>query len=181
MQQLPGLQKDEIPLEPSIHQFSINSNPRCTVTRRQLPLTPGYAFTDIKSQGQTIDYVIVDIGKTTSFALSPTNAYVALSRSRGKNTIRLLCDFENHLFTRHPSQDLRLEDERLNNLAKLTEDQYFEGKYGCIKLCEFRGSFHVQQQIEITCRSHTLTAHCKLYGFQFMSRPHSPIIAGILP
>lgn len=79
IQRLPGLQENEVPLEPSVHQFSINSKPRCTVTRHQLPLTPGYAFTDIKSQGQTIDHVIIDIGKTTSFGLSPTNTYVALS------------------------------------------------------------------------------------------------------
>ncbi|KIK38223.1 hypothetical protein CY34DRAFT_41230, partial [Suillus luteus UH-Slu-Lm8-n1] len=125
---LPGLQRHEIPLKPSTHQFSINSKPRYTVTRRQLPLTPGYAFTDIKSQGQTMDYVIVDIGKTTSFGLSPINAYVALSRSRGRHTIRLLRDFENNLFTRHPSQDLRLEDARLDVLARCTEEQYFKGK-----------------------------------------------------
>jgi hypothetical protein len=34
----------------------------------------------------------------------------------------------------HPSQDLRLEDERLNKLAKLTEEQYFKGRYGSIGL-----------------------------------------------
>ncbi|KAG2084374.1 hypothetical protein BD769DRAFT_1374943 [Suillus cothurnatus] len=44
---------------------------------------PAYAFTDFKAQGQTIDYVLIDIGRTTCFALSPFNAYVTLSRSHG--------------------------------------------------------------------------------------------------
>ena len=33
--------------------------------------------------------------------------YVTLSSSRGHETIRLLGDFENHLFTSHPLEDLR--------------------------------------------------------------------------
>jgi hypothetical protein len=137
IQRLPELQQNEVPLQPSVHQFLISSKPRCTVTRRQLPLTPGYAFTDIKAQGQTIDHVIVDIGKTTSFGLSPTNAYVALSRSRGRESIRLLRDFENNLFTRHPSHDLKLEDARLDVLAKMTEEHFFLGKYGSVQVCMF--------------------------------------------
>ncbi|KAG1812532.1 uncharacterized protein BJ212DRAFT_1276756 [Suillus subaureus] len=48
---------------------------------------PTYAFTDFKAQGQTIDYVLVDIRKTTCFVLSPFNAYVALFRSHSCNCI----------------------------------------------------------------------------------------------
>jgi hypothetical protein len=58
------------------------------------------------------------------------NAYVALSRSQGRDTIRLLRDFENVLFTRHPSEDLREEEHRLENLAKETKKDYYDGKYG---------------------------------------------------
>ncbi|KAG2139646.1 hypothetical protein DEU56DRAFT_688293, partial [Suillus clintonianus] len=59
-------------------------------------LAPAYTFTDFKSQGQTIEHVLVDIGRTTCFALSPFNAYVALSRSCGRDSIRLLRDFDNN-------------------------------------------------------------------------------------
>ncbi len=45
--------------------------------------------------------------------ISPFSAYVALSRSRGRNTIRLLGDFDEQLFKRHPNQDLAVEMERL--------------------------------------------------------------------
>jgi len=34
-----------------------------TVTRKQFPITAAYAFTDYRSQGQTLPYVIVDIAK----------------------------------------------------------------------------------------------------------------------
>ena len=59
-----------------------------------LKLVPGYAFTDYKAQGQTMECVFVDISKPPSGALSPFSVYVALSRSRGRRTIRILRDFD---------------------------------------------------------------------------------------
>ncbi|KAF8572721.1 hypothetical protein K439DRAFT_1292206, partial [Ramaria rubella] len=54
-------------------------------------LTAAYAFTDYRSQGQTILHVIVDIGTPPSGGkLSMLNLYVALSRSSGQETVRLL-------------------------------------------------------------------------------------------
>jgi len=85
---------------------------------------------DYKSQAQTIDHLIVDIGKTTSFSLNPFNAYIALSRSHGWSSIRLLRDFENTLFTQHPSDNLKREDERLSFLAKQTKVDYYWGMHG---------------------------------------------------
>jgi hypothetical protein len=73
--------------------------------------------------------VLVDIGKTTRFGLSPFNAYVALCCSRGRETNRLLRDFDDNLFIRHPSEDLRIEDERIDGLAKQTYPRYTKGKY----------------------------------------------------
>jgi len=61
-----------------------------TVTWQQLPITATYAFTDYCAQGQTIPYVIVDIGSPPSGTLSLFNLHVALSRSSGHSTIRLL-------------------------------------------------------------------------------------------
>ena len=79
---------------------------------RCLPtITAGYAFTDYKSQGQTIECVIVDLGKSPWGALTAFNAYVALSRSCGHSTIRLLWDFKDKLFTMHPFEELRDEDD----------------------------------------------------------------------
>jgi ATP-dependent exoDNAse (exonuclease V) alpha subunit len=64
-----------------------------TLYREQLPLTPAYAFTDYRSQGQTLPYVIVNLAIPPSGGLMPFNTYVALSRSRARGQIRLLRDF----------------------------------------------------------------------------------------
>ncbi|KAJ7865406.1 hypothetical protein B0H13DRAFT_1637101 [Mycena leptocephala] len=55
-------------------------------------MTGAYAFTDYRSQGQTIPYVLVDIAKPPTGTLSFFNLYVALSRSSRRETIRLLRD-----------------------------------------------------------------------------------------
>jgi len=70
-------------------------------------MTAGYAFIDYKSQGHTIEYVIIDIGKPPTGALSPFSVYVALSRSRGWDTICLPRDFDVNLFQNHPSGVLK--------------------------------------------------------------------------
>ena len=59
------------------------------VTRRQLPLTPAYTFTDYRSQGQTIENTIINIGTPPSGELTPFSIYVALSRGHGRENIRL--------------------------------------------------------------------------------------------
>jgi len=63
------------------------------------------AFTDYRAQRQTLQKVIIDIGKPPTFALSPFNVYVALPRSRGRGDIRLLLEIDPKLFTQHPSKD----------------------------------------------------------------------------
>ena len=82
---------------------------RVTVVRRQFAMIRGYAFTDIKAQGQTIEVVIIDLRNTPSGKITPFSAYVALSRSRGRDTICLLSDFDEDLFKRHPNIDLAVE------------------------------------------------------------------------
>lgn len=122
---LPGLPEGVLPLVPLSKQFKVNVGPdkeQKTVTRTQLPLTAAYAFTDMRSQGQTIGHVVVDIGKPpTGGPLTPFNAYVALSRSSGRETIRLLRDFDDSLFTTLPSLELEVEDQRLKDLNEETK------------------------------------------------------------
>jgi len=52
--------------------------------------------------------------------LTPINAYVALSRSRGYHNIHLLRNLEERLFMQHPSEYLRREDERLEDMDRRT-------------------------------------------------------------
>ncbi|KAG1754640.1 hypothetical protein EDB19DRAFT_1626651, partial [Suillus lakei] len=56
-----------------------------------------YAFTDDHSRAQTIPYVLVDIATPPFGGLDVFNLYVALSRSSGRSTIRLLHDFDDEL------------------------------------------------------------------------------------
>ena len=99
----------------------LDGQTRKTVSRRQIPLTAAYAFTDYRSQGQTLPAVIVDIATPPTGGLTPFNAYVQLSRSSGSSTIRILRDFEDKLFTSHPCEFLRKEDERLEELDAETK------------------------------------------------------------
>ncbi|KAJ6501525.1 hypothetical protein C8R47DRAFT_969993 [Mycena vitilis] len=87
-------------------------------------MTPAYAFTDYKSQGQTLPRVFIDLEKPPTGKLTPFSAYVALSRSKGRDNIRLLRGYEVGLFTTHPSEDLKKEDERLDELTKDTMRRY---------------------------------------------------------
>ena len=56
-----------------------------------------YAFTDYRSQGQTLQPVIVNIGPPPYGHLTPFNVYDALSRGTGCHNIHLLCDFDETL------------------------------------------------------------------------------------
>ena len=68
--------------------------------------------------------VIVDISKPPSGALSPFSVYIALSRSRGHQIIRILREFDHTLFMHHPSEDLRLDMERLQHLERVTKKEF---------------------------------------------------------
>jgi hypothetical protein len=96
---LKGLEQNVIPIEPLNKTFSINKNGTpTTVNRSQLPLTLAYAFTDYRSQGQTLHPVIIDIGSPPYGRLTPFNIYVALSRGTGRDNIRLLRDSTCHYY-----------------------------------------------------------------------------------
>jgi ATP-dependent exoDNAse (exonuclease V) alpha subunit len=90
------------------------------VKRRQFPMTAAYTFTDYRSQGQTILLVLVDIASPPNGGLSLFNLYVALSRSSGRSTIRLLQDFDDEVFLRSHDAALMEEDKRLEELNRIT-------------------------------------------------------------
>ena len=71
----------------------VHSVQKHTIHQDQFPMTAAYGFTDYWSQGQTILYVLVDIVSPLTGTLSLLNLYVALSRSLGWSTIRLLLEF----------------------------------------------------------------------------------------
>lgn len=116
---LEGLDENVIHLIPMERTFSIIHGNQCkTVVHKQLPLTSAYAFTDYRSQGQTIQNAIIDITSLPTENLMPFNIYVALSHCRGREGLCLLCDFDDKLLTSHPSEYLRTEGERLVQLDR---------------------------------------------------------------
>ena len=124
----PGIEPGLIPITPSEARFTVEAENGnlyrvLAVLRRQYAMTPSYAFTDYKSQGQTIEYVIINIGKPPTGSMSPFAVYVALSRSRGRDTIRLLRNFDDKLFQHHPSEALRLDMERIEALNMATKER----------------------------------------------------------
>jgi hypothetical protein len=123
MPKLAGLPDGVIPITPmkKNYTFKDSKGEKVTVIRRQLPVTPAYALTDYRGQGQTLCPVFIDIGRPPSGELTPFNVYVALSRARGREHVRLIRDFDDSLFTRHPSERLRVEDKRLQELDMATK------------------------------------------------------------
>lgn len=127
---LPGLPPGVVPFVPTMKSFQItvpgkSGTVQRTVRRTQFPITLAYAFTDYRSQGQTIPRVIVDIatppGKGIGLnKLSLFNVYVALSRSSGRETIRLLRDFDESEFQKPHDKDLPAEAERVRLLDART-------------------------------------------------------------
>ncbi|KIL56472.1 hypothetical protein M378DRAFT_89244 [Amanita muscaria Koide BX008] len=123
---LEGLEEAVIPVEPAKYSMQLQVMTaegnwvRRTVQRKQYPITAAYAFTDYRSQGQTLPYVIVDIASPPYGSLSLFNLYVALSRSSGRATIRLLRDFNPMLFRQTHDEHLLAEDVRLEKLNKMT-------------------------------------------------------------
>ncbi|KIL54765.1 hypothetical protein M378DRAFT_1051766 [Amanita muscaria Koide BX008] len=110
------------PVESKI-RLQLTRKKTVTVTRRQIPLTPAYAFTDYRAQGQSLPYVIVDLGRPPTGKLTAFNAYVALSRSAGRKTIKLLREFDEELFTTVPCEELEEEDIRLEALDRKTAQE----------------------------------------------------------
>lgn len=125
--QVQNLPPNTLPIFPLTKTFKLDT---VTVKRTQYSLTPAYAFTDYKAQGQTMESVIVDLGKPPTGALTGFSVYVALSRTRGRANIRLLRPVDHALFTVHPSEDLRQEDLRLHGLEKSTSVRYHAGEFG---------------------------------------------------
>ncbi len=142
---LDDLDDGVVPVEPIETrmqiQVSLPGKPsaKCSVCRRQFPITAAYAFTDYRSQGQTIPAVIVDIMSPPGPSkLSLFNLYVALSRSSGRDTIRLQRDFEDKILLQTHNPELLNEDERLDKLDRDTKEWWTKMREELSELPEAR-------------------------------------------
>ena len=126
--EFPGLPRGCIPITPREEGFHIKlKSNRKSYVRCQFAMTAVYAFTHEKSQGQTLDRVVVDLANPGT--LTPFHAYVSLSRAKGRDHIRILRKFDRKLLTTHPSEHLKEEDERLKSLSETTRKNFAAGMY----------------------------------------------------
>jgi len=68
-----AMPKGQIPITPLTKSFSVvlKDGSKVMIVRKQYALTGGYTFTDIKSQGQTMGAVVIDIRDTPTGKISP--------------------------------------------------------------------------------------------------------------
>lgn len=129
---LPGLPEGVIPIVPASKSYSLTMSVvqndghiervKRTIRRLQFPITPAYAFTDYRSQGQTISAAIIDLADPpTGRGLTSHSLYVALSRCSGRDNVRILRDFDHSILKRPLELELVEEDQRLEGLDKTTE------------------------------------------------------------
>jgi hypothetical protein len=97
-----GLREQHIiPISPISKTFTVQSDgKKLKIMRYQLLMTPAFVFTDFHGQGQTINPVLIDIGPPPSGGLT---TYVVLLQCKN---IRLLQEFDDKIFTEHPSEFL---------------------------------------------------------------------------
>ena len=84
------------------------------VSRYQLPIIPGYGFTDYRIQGYSLQNVVVDIADNNGNAAS---SYVMLSRSRMLEGLYLLRDFDPIVLNQQTDASVLQNRKRLEQLA----------------------------------------------------------------
>ncbi|SRR5258708_3034128 len=111
--QLEGLEENTIPLFLITQTVDVvtQKGEKQRIQHQQVALDLLYVFTDYQAQGQTIKHLWADVGTPLRGHLTPFNAYVTLSRAQGRNSVRLVRDFEDSLFTTTPCEVLEREDE----------------------------------------------------------------------
>ncbi|KZV66485.1 hypothetical protein PENSPDRAFT_677021 [Peniophora sp. CONT] len=89
---LEGLPRNVVPIYPvpKSYTYAVRKPDRTmghvSISRLQLPIVPSYSYTDYKSQGRSLDRVVVDIAGCSKLQ----SLYVMLSRVRTMNGLALL-------------------------------------------------------------------------------------------
>ncbi|EAU80232.1 ATP-dependent DNA helicase PIF1 [Coprinopsis cinerea okayama7 len=116
---LPGFHPDVVPLCPrpvSVQlPLVLEGGAIKGFRRRQVPIVPAYSYTDYKSQGRSLDRVIVDLETARGQGL-----YVMLSRVRTLEGLLILTWTPSVRILQRMSGELRTELDRLKELDRLT-------------------------------------------------------------
>lgn len=103
------------------------------VVRRQLPMTAAYAFTDMGLPSTGPDNTLchgrhsnTTQGRAVAVQRSTFNLCMALSRSSGRDTIRILRDFDDELFLQAYLAPVLDKDDRLEAMDSVTKAWWTE-------------------------------------------------------
>ncbi|CAF0949498.1 unnamed protein product [Adineta ricciae] len=96
-----------------------------SIKRRALPLVPTYSITTHKSQGQTLNKVVIDL-KLPKDTDDIAAVYVPLSRVKRLNGLIILRHFDYKVFQIKPSKSQVAEIQRLNKLYMETQMRFSE-------------------------------------------------------
>lgn len=124
---IEGLEEDVVPIFPQKETLYVQTKKQKTlsVQRTQLPILPAYAFTDYKSQGQTLDFVVVDLA---SAGRSLESAYVMISRATSLENVMVLRDFPLERINRLQALGTYRELNRLKALDTRSLEAYQKSK-----------------------------------------------------
>lgn len=119
----PDLGEDIILVFPENSKFALRISGEAKqrqVIHWQVPIVPGYAYTDYKSQGCSLDHAIVDIQSAGSLQ----GIYVMLSHVCNLNGLAILHPFNVRKLKKHLSQELQEELARIDILDIETKTVY---------------------------------------------------------
>jgi len=133
--QLEDLPKGSFPVFAREETFAIPDavTNSASIHRTQFDIIPAYAFTNDKSQGQTINPVIVDLTKTAQRdgpQPSREGYYVAMSRGSGADNIRILRPVTKEMLamlSKGPSEFIRRHDKLLTKHHADTKEKWEAG------------------------------------------------------
>jgi len=121
--QVPDLESGVVPILPVMNSFRYSTGEKMvSIRRKQLPIMPGWAFTDFKVQGSSLNQVIVDL----TWARSLQSIYVMLSQAPKLSNIAILRWFSSKTLNSNLQGEARAELNQLDHVAKETRQRYLE-------------------------------------------------------
>ena len=127
--QFENLSEDHFFLEPTTNSFQVststNTKRNVTIRRTQFALTPSYAVTSYKLQGNTVSKLIVDLCLPKIGKIDFAYSYVALSRVRSITDLMILRPFNSNILKPKIPKDLKDEMIRLEELENKTINNYY--------------------------------------------------------
>ena len=124
---IPHLPEKHFPILPDVTKLRFEhgaSHKRCTIERKQVPIEPGFAITVYKTQGKTMERVIVDLASCSG----TEQPYVMISRAMSLDGLMVLRDFQAHQIKKRRSEELQKEFSRLLHLKWRTIARYGMGQ-----------------------------------------------------